>query len=249
MHMINHVSYENLIYYVPYAFQGLCEYKFGQSAYNETKKKPNNTYTNKMNNSLNSAEFHHIKIRGLFSLITYTALALESFINKIGNYYLREEFTKKREKASAIKKWTNLFSEILKIDLDEEDFTLKQILNIMEERNNLSHDKPKVHFQGESIPHTVSEEFQALKHFDNFYKLHEHFKTLPLYDDGIKLISHSETRFYTDYYKQDWYTIQEDLPFHQGKFPSIELYRYFVRKQTGIEPSCILDDQTIKPAK
>ncbi len=181
--------------------------------------------------------------------IAFSAFALESFINKLGEEWLtKKSFLECLEYMEVKKKWKAVFRFGKGIDLDEAREPFQSIKKLFDARNDIVHDKPTTVTSMEEYRKLAPKRVYKVDQYGAFGTL---IKVEKFMNDEVEKTKfhHIVKPFYQKGYKE-WidspkrFTVDDGLVFEKTKFPSSFQYKFEVRRATGIRIIDVCEDES-----
>jgi hypothetical protein len=222
---------------VNYAFDSLLNYSVAKQIYEVLNAiKEGNDQSNGINRPRRrSLNYFGIMQKANFDLIIYSALAIESFINKLGiciygNKYATERIYKGKtlERCTIHQKIEEITKNIYGKMEDVNKPEYAKLKRLFSNRDDLVHDKPEVvdglffGLQKSSSIDSIAPEdaFNTLIYINNLFHGYKYN------NDSVSFISDIIENDYYLFKKENMISVDSNLPFSEAKFSDIYLYRY-----------------------
>ena len=257
---LSYTSLERSNLYVNYAFDSLLAYSVSKQIYSFLKEIPNEkSNENGINRpSRRSLNYYEIMQKSYFDVIIYSALAIESFINKLGFCIYGKEYSTKiihkkktLERCSINIKIQHIIHYLYNKSFDYHSSENKLLKLLFTNRDDLIHDKPEIYdgvafiFEKENRIERINPEevFQVLFLINNLFIGYKYK------DSPVHFISDIIENKYSLLIKEIKLAIDGNLPFCEAKFSDIYLYKCYLRNTIGYEIPVELNDNLIIKAR
>jgi len=219
------VSLERTFLYARYSFNSLLDYEISKRILDITD----------LRNSL-----YEVNQKAFIDLILYSALSIESFLNKIGRLQLKDDFNERNKTKEKLKEiYKSINGKTLAFGKDYSSF-----ISLFNYRSLLAHDKPMINSNGDLEDKyclTPKETYEVLIFIDNLfanYKYENH---------KFYLVADIQRDLFKHLYSKAIYDVDDSLPFNKIKYPTPELYKYFIETKTGEQITVDVDANKIFP--
>jgi len=190
--------------------------------------------------------FVQMYLQSVLTGTSFSAFALESFINYYGRSRLpANDFDSDYERLPVVKKWMMVIKEVADVRLVKNEEPLKSIRALFAERDKLAHDKPKIvdnqddfitSIKDMRLSVTPDKAFQTLLITESFMKSLEpqyrgHFLVIPFFQIC-----------WENWQKENLLEIPPEETFHGARFPGFLEYALAIRYATGEELTGYIED-------
>jgi hypothetical protein len=189
-------------------------------------------------------------LKALPTCIVFSALALESYTNLLGEVLLPSNtFIQTLDRLSTPNKLRALLGWSCKLELPPDREPMQSVVALFRERDRIVHHKPKQTSSSEEMWKALKQfkyRLTAYSSFNSLIKiqnyLHKHVNQRP----PVELVNPIYMKFWLEWQSPERYVVSETLPLAGASFPSLLQYQLHIRRQLAVELDEVQTDYETK---